>query len=108
MPSAGNGDHPSPEISVVIITRNEGAELKTTVDNVIRTVPASDREIVVVDDGSHDGSSDCLRDYPEVQLLRTNALGVARARNHGASHATGNVIIFSDAHMRLPADWHTP
>jgi GT2 family glycosyltransferase len=108
MQSVENGSQPVPEVSIVIITRNEGAELKTTVDNVIQTIPTSDREIVVVDDGSQDGSSDCLRDYPEVQLLHTNGLGVARARNHGASHAMGRFIIFSDAHMRLPPNWHKP
>jgi GT2 family glycosyltransferase len=108
MPLVENERRSAAKVSVVIISRNEGAELQTTVDNVIQTVPASDREIVVVDDGSQDGSSDCLRDCLEVRLLHTDGLGVARARNHGASHATGDVIIFSDAHMRLPANWHTP
>src|SRR5215471_3821799 len=108
MPLSGNGCQCVPRVSVVIITRNEGTELRTTVESIIQTVPASDREIIVVDDGSEDGSPDFLCDSSEVQLLRTNGLGVARARNHGASFAKGEVIVFSDAHMRLPSDWHTP
>jgi GT2 family glycosyltransferase len=108
MSISGNGQQSAARVSVVIITRNEGAELKTTVENVIQTVPASDREIIVVDDGSEDGSPDFLRDSREVQLLYTNGLGVARARNHGGSCARGDVIVFSDAHMRMPSNWHIP
>jgi len=103
-----NGAHYARNISIVIITRNEGTELKATVETVIETVPESRREIVVVDDGSTDGSTDFLRDAQDVVLLRTDGLGVARARNHGASHATGDVIVFSDAHMRMPRDWYVP
>jgi len=108
MPMGGSRIGPAPKVSVVVISRNEGAELKATVENIIDTVPASEREIIVVDDGSIDGSQEFLHAYQDVQLLSTSGLGVARARNHGASHASGEVIIFCDAHMRLPAKWHRP
>jgi GT2 family glycosyltransferase len=108
MSISGNGRQSAARVSIVIITRNEGDELRTTVENVIQTVPASDREIIVADDGSEDGSTGFLDHCPEVRLVRTNGLGVARARNHGGSCATGDVIVFSDAHMRLPSNWHLP
>jgi len=92
-------------ISVVIITRNEGDELRTTVDGLRRTIPARSREIIVVDDGSTDGSTACLEDCADVRLFRTDRVGVANARNFGASQAGGDVILFSDAHMRLPRHW---
>ena len=79
MPASGNGRQRVARVSIVIITRNEGAELRTTVENAIQTVPASDREIIVVDDGSEDGSTGFLDGCSEVQLVRTNGLGVARA-----------------------------
>jgi glycosyltransferase involved in cell wall biosynthesis len=95
-----------PRISVVIITRNEGAELHTTVTNFLETLPADRREIVVVDDGSTDGSTAFLEDMPEVLRLHSDGVGVAKARNLGASHASGDVILFADAHIRAPQGWY--
>jgi GT2 family glycosyltransferase len=95
-------------VSVVIITRNEGAELRATVTNLLATLPLNQREVIVVDDASTDDSTAFLREVPEVLLLSAAGLGVARARNFGASRATGDVILFADAHVRAPAGWHEP
>ena len=92
-------------LSVVIISRNEGAELRATIDGLLRTLPKRGREIIVVDDGSTDGSTAFLEDVREIRLFRTDGIGVANARNFGASRAGGDVILFCDAHMRLPARW---
>ena len=96
----------APKVSVVIITRNEGAELRATVTNFLDTLPANQRELIVLDDGSTDGSAAFLEGVREVKLLHSDGMGVARARNFGASHATGEVILFSDAHVRAPQGWH--
>ena len=96
----------APVVSVVIITRNEGVQLKATVESVYESLPRRTRELIVVDDGSTDNSTRFLRHYPEARCLRTNGVGVARARNHGAAKATGDIILFCDAHMRAPAGWH--
>jgi glycosyltransferase involved in cell wall biosynthesis len=93
-------------LSAVVISLNEGESLRRTVDNLRDTLPPQS-EIIVVDDGSTDGSVDFLGDgYPGVMLLRpAERLGVARARNLGARHATGDVLVFSDAHVRVPEGW---
>src|SRR5262245_60499203 len=96
----------APKVSVVIITRNEGTELRETVTNFLDTLPENQRELIVLDDGSTDGSAAFLEDVGEVKLLHSDGMGVARARNFGASHATGDVILFSDAHVRAPQGWH--
>src|SRR5580692_10408681 len=95
-------------ISLVIISRNEGSELEATVTNLMQTVPARQREIIVVDDSSTDGSTEFLERLPEVRVLRSDGIGVARARNFGAIHATGDVIVFCDAHIRAPENWFQP
>lgn len=94
-----------PRISVVVITRNEGDQLRETVENLADTLPESS-EIVVVDDGSEDGSAACLESAHKV--LRVSGLGVARARNLGARSSTGDVIVFADAHLRFASDWWRP
>jgi GT2 family glycosyltransferase len=99
---------PLPTVSVVIITRNEGSELRATVANVLSTLPREQREVIVVDDASTDGSTAFLRELPEVLVLPSAGLGVARARNYGASRAKGDVILFADAHVCAPAGWHEP
>lgn len=96
-------------VSIIIITLNEGESLRRSVDSLRDDLPAGG-EIIIVDDGSIDGSTAFLRDgYPEVTLLRPNErLGVPRARNFGAEHAAGDVLVFSDAHVTAPAGWLDP
>jgi glycosyltransferase involved in cell wall biosynthesis len=94
-----------PSISVVVISRNEGNFLRRTVDNLIDTLPG-DCEIIVVDDASTDRSADRLP--RRVLLHRAKGLGVAKSRNFGGKHATGDILIFADAHLGLDANWWRP
>lgn len=98
-----------PRISAVVISRNEGVHLRRTVENLSDTLPAKS-EILVVDDGSVDGSTDFLggRKPRAARLLRSMNLGVARARNWGAQRAEGDVIVFADAHIVVGLEWWRP
>ena len=97
-----------PQISVVVPALNEGAHLRDTVENLSDTLPPRS-EIVVVDDGSRDGSTKFLtKRRPYIKLRRAKNLGVARARNWGAMESTGDVIVFADAHIALPQKWWDP
>lgn len=96
-------------VSVVIVSLNEGADLLHTVESLAAALP-SGGEIVVVDDGSTDGSADFLTNKMEfVTLLSpSERLGVARARNFGAERARGEVLVFSDAHIAVPPHCFEP
>jgi glycosyltransferase involved in cell wall biosynthesis len=99
-------------VSMVIISFNEGESLRQTIDNLLATL-TSTAEIIVVDDQSTDGSAAFIAElkdaYGRVQLLRPDSrLGVAGARNFGAAHATGDVLVFSDAHVITPPGWLDP
>ena len=95
--------------SIVIVSHDEGPNLRRTVHNFLVTAGAN-AEIIVVDDASADGSLDFLAvGYPSVRVIRSpTRLGVSRARNLGAQAAGGHVLVFSDAHVELPTDWHAP
>ncbi len=86
-----------PLVSVIIPCYKAEAYLPTTLDSVLaQQVPGL--EVIVVDDGSPDGSADLVRQsYPSVRLLRQANGGVARARNHGLEAARGRYVSFVDA-----------
>jgi GT2 family glycosyltransferase len=90
------------KISVIVVTRNEGAELRRTVDNLRDTLPARS-EIVIVDDASTDGSTAAFR-----RAIKAPGIGVARARNLGAAQSKGDLLVFADGHIRLDKLWWQP
>jgi GT2 family glycosyltransferase len=99
---------PSNEISVVIASRNESTYLRSTVAQLQATLPAAS-EIIVVDDGSIDGSADFLAHASDgIKLLRTEGLGAIGARNLGAAASRGKIIVFADAHVTPPPGWAEP
>jgi GT2 family glycosyltransferase len=98
----------APSISVVVVSRNEGEHLRRTIENLEDTLPDSGN-VIVVDDGSTDGSADYLaRRRGRVRLVRSEGLGVTRARNLGARQTRGQIIVFADAHLHLQPHWWKP
>lgn len=59
-------------------------------------------EIVLVDDGSSDGTADMVRShYPDVRVFSQSNQGVSVARNEGVARASGTYVVFLDADDRL-------
>ena len=99
---------PGPNVpaSVVVVTHNEGALLRNTVDSVAPTLPEGS-EIIVVDDDSTDGSTDFLAGgYGCARAVKPDTrLGAPAARSYGAREAVGEYIVFSDAHVEVADGW---
>jgi glycosyltransferase involved in cell wall biosynthesis len=93
--------------SIVIPTLNEGTMLAMTTNSILTRTRYQPYEIIVVDDGSSDGSTDFYERYPNpyIRLVRTRGLGVARARNLGAEHAAGEFVVFLDGHCQVSPNW---
>lgn len=84
-------------ISVVIPCFNAGSDVVKTIDALLAQSLRPD-EIVVVDDGSTDGSRCLLEGYGEqVRVLRQKNQGAARARFTGVLGASHDIIVFNDA-----------
>lgn len=86
-----------PKVSVIIPNYNYSQYLGEAIDSVlVQTV--SDTEIIVVDDGSTDGSKEVLESYGErITAVFQQNQGVSAARNHGVSLSKGEFVAFLDA-----------
>lgn len=83
-------------ISVIIPAFNAADFLPEAIGSVLsQTHPPS--EIIVVDDGSTDGSASVAARYEQVQVFSQSNGGPAAARNHGIRRATGSHLAFLDA-----------
>jgi glycosyltransferase involved in cell wall biosynthesis len=92
-----------PAVSVVIPAYNAADHLAATLESVRRQT-LSDWELLVIDDGSTDGTARLVRDAaavdPRIRLLTGPNGGVSRARNRGAAESRAPLIAFLDADDR--------
>lgn len=109
--ASGSSDHrglPFPMAdcapSVVVVSHNEGDELRATLVALRATSPVG-TEIVVVDDASTDGSADALEPSGMLIARAPERLGVSAARNLGARLTTRDVIVWADAHIAPARGW---
>ena len=95
--------------SIILPVKNEGLNIKATVDSMLRASGDIPYEIVVVDDSSVDGCCSFLNarlyTVAGVRLITTAGLGAPGARNAGAKAARGEILVFCDAHITVPYDW---
>lgn len=90
-------------LSVVIPARNEGDEVWRTCASVADGSGSWEHEVILIDDGSWDGSCDFASSVRSTTLIRNDEpQGVGRCRSVGAAQSHGDVLIFADAHMRFP------
>jgi glycosyltransferase involved in cell wall biosynthesis len=89
----------TPNVSVIIPSFNRLALLQEAVASVRgQTLDVPDRELIVVDDGSDDGTWRWLEAQPDLRgLRRERPGGPSAARNLGASAATGRYLAFLDS-----------
>ncbi len=103
---------PVPSISIVIPAYNEEKRLPKTLDSILQYLANrkfSATEILVVDDGSKDGTAAMVEDYARqnqgVRLLRNPGnRGKGYSVRHGMLEAKGEWLLFSDADLSAPID----
>ncbi|HVQ13723.1 MAG TPA: glycosyltransferase [Vicinamibacterales bacterium] len=94
-----------PRVSVVVCAYNAADTLDDCLDSLGR-LSYPDFEVIVVNDGSRDATGDIARRYP-VRLIEVPNGGLSAARNIGLSAATGEIVAYTDADVRVDQDWLT-
>src|SRR5918995_6791294 len=87
-------------VTVVIPCYNQAHFLGEAIESVL-SQSYKRFEIVVVDDGSTDDTSEVATRYPRVRCIRQENRGLAGARNTGIRHCQGEYVVFLDADDRL-------
>jgi len=97
----------TPKISVIIPVYNAERFIASSIESILCQHNFSDFEILLINDGSVDGSLEVCREYAErdsrIRLFDKPNGGVSSARNLGLDKATGEWVVFLDAD-----DWLAP
>ena len=97
-----------PSVTVLIPAYNEAQHIAATIqDKLEQDYPSEWLEIIVISDGSTDGTDEIVREFSSrnVRLIRREQReGKAAGLNEGVRHASGEILIFSDANSLFAPD----
>jgi cellulose synthase/poly-beta-1,6-N-acetylglucosamine synthase-like glycosyltransferase len=99
----------TPSVSLLMVVRNEDRVLRQKLVNLLQlNYPAEKLEVVVVSDGSTDGTNNILGEFAAETRLRWMAhpesRGKAAGLNDGIMAAQGDIVIFTDARQQIEPD----
>lgn len=93
------------DVSIVLPVHNEAGHLQAEIDRIAHAmdVSAYSWELIIVDDGSDDGSDEIATADQRTRVIRTERCsGAGAARRIGTEAARGRVVVWSDADMSYP------
>lgn len=106
-----SGEHPDPlpGVSFLLPVHNEEAVLERKLKNTLALdYPADRLQVLVISDGSTDGTVDVARRFaaqgPVEVIAQPSRKGKAAALNRGLESARGDIVVFSDASIMLEPD----
>jgi hypothetical protein len=91
------------ELSIIIVSFNARADIERCLESLHAAPPAKPHEILVVDNGSTDGSADAARRWPRVHVIQADSnLGFARANNIGIRASGGATLLLLNSDTVVP------
>ncbi|MBK6795350.1 MAG: TIGR04283 family arsenosugar biosynthesis glycosyltransferase [Acidobacteria bacterium] len=90
-------------ISVIIPVLNEEEGLESFLSNLTEDLSPHDVEIILADGGSNDRTIEIASTFNSVRLIRCGAANRGLQMNQGSRAATGEILLFLHADVRLPA-----
>ena len=95
-----------PKMSVVVCAYNAADTLDDCLESLGK-LDYPDYEVILVNDGSKDATEAIAHRYPFVRVITTPNNGLSAARNIGLSAATGAIVAYTDADVRVDSHWLT-
>lgn len=90
-------------LSIIIVSFNARTDLERCLESLHAAPPAATHEILVVDNGSSDGSADAARRWPDVRVIDAGGnLGFARANNVGIRASSGENLLLLNSDTIVP------
>ncbi|QNI36589.1 glycosyltransferase [Edaphobacter albus] len=91
-------------VSIVMAVHNGALRIKEQVEHLASMEPERVREIIVISDGSNDGTAEILNQMriPRLRaIILTEQVGKAAALNHGIAASTGEILLFIDIRPKV-------
>jgi GT2 family glycosyltransferase len=103
MPNTNAIKSSGPLISVIIVSWNARKYVYECLESLLRTCGGSNLEVILVDNGSTDGTPDMVEaDFPSVHLIREDQnLGFAKANNIGIRESTGEYVCLVNSDVKF-------
>ncbi|MCU1383792.1 MAG: glycosyl transferase, family 2 [Acidobacteria bacterium] len=95
-----------PKVSVVVCAYNAADTLEDNLRS-LEQLTYPDYEIILVNDGSKDRTSEIGHSFAKVRVIDTPNAGLSAARNVGLAEASGEIVAYTDADTRVDRDWLT-
>src|SRR5690554_3911161 len=92
------------EISIIIPALNEEKNIETTLNSILSNKNIANSEIIVVDNGSSDKTTEISKKLANKTIVDPKA-SIAKLRNIGAQNSTNEIIAFIDADITLDKHW---
>lgn len=83
-------------VSIIITTYNHERYIREAIESALHQTYTM-TEVIVVDDGSTDNTSQIVAQFPQVKYIFQHNKGLSAARNTGILNSHGNYIVFLDA-----------
>jgi glycosyltransferase involved in cell wall biosynthesis len=99
----------SPDLSIVICTRNRAGQLRGTLDSLLAMKTALNWEVILVDNASTDGTAEVIRGVgavdPRIRYFREERIGLGAARDRGWREARAAILSFTDDDCYVAEDY---
>jgi GT2 family glycosyltransferase len=105
LPQNSEEQKPPPRVSVVVVSRNRAPLLRRCLESIEASAERATLQVIVVDNGSTDGSSQIDDDFPNVQMIRLpKNFGLTKGLNLGWRAADAEYVFFLHDDTELETD----